>query len=441
MGRPSKHYVVVLVIALAILTANVDQPAAEIITPDLKNLKALVDAAAATMSMIVQFAGFSPGEQLDFTGHFTESAWSLAIAGKYETLAVELSFTASFNAIADRGAVASRGRIGGFQWTGRGSYLLADIGPRALSMILEFDARIPGSGRRPDIRIRKLSRFEERNDVVISEDIGTVQLTDHGRPVGRPLRETSADRFLRAGARTGTTQVTVADGTRLTGDFNLSDGTVRGSVTTIAQEEFKEERPVLDVKGVVTFPDAEERQTFLAEIFRKLFGSAISKAVKSKFGVNSSARAVIGSTTVGGVFQELDEGDVGILVAHGNGENFQLPDKSFATPRDVKGTEFEFKKTKVLVCLSCFSGKEGELGKAIAEKGAKIVLTSTSLQSDQNMANVLHAFTKLLTEGKTISEAFKAAEKEVKEEKGVRIDVAKGVDKNKSFDLSTGQQK
>jgi hypothetical protein len=244
----NKHYVLVVLTTLA-TTSAVGQVNAQIVTADLKNLKALTEGAVTTLSMIIQNFGFSKDEKLEFEGSFTESEWSLKIEGTYLTLPVELSFTGSLDGRSNRGTIDSSGKIGPSDWTGFGSYRFSDIGSKGFSMIFESEARI--NNRVLDIHVRKHWTFQRKGKHVVSEDIGTVQLTENGRPIGRPVRERSFDIFGVASPRTGTVEVTIADGSFLKGTFNL-DSEVIGSVLTVlalAQGQEEPEAMESEVEG------------------------------------------------------------------------------------------------------------------------------------------------------------------------------------------------
>jgi hypothetical protein len=220
-----------------------------------------------------------------------------------------------------------------------------------------------------------------------------------------------------------------------------SVATLSHAVSFVPEQDrqLRDDRPVLDVRSVVTFPDPQERRTYLEHFANRVFGTSTSRAVRERFGVSSSAIAVT-SGGVNAIFSELNKADIAVLVAHGSGDNFQLPNGTFASATDVTASNFSFSKTKVLVCLSCFSARTGGLGTALANKGAPIVITSTSLQSDEAMAQFMNVFLRLLTQGTTIDNAFTQAAMSVRDASGGTpfFDAATGTVRNLRRDLAAG---
>jgi hypothetical protein len=120
-----------------------------------------------------------------------------------------------------------------------------------------------------------------------------------------------------------------------------SVATLSHAVSFVPEQDrqLRDDRPVLDVRSVVTFPDPQERRTYLEHFANRVFGTSTSRAVRERFGVSSSAIAVT-SGGVNAIFSELNKADIAVLVAHGSGDNFQLPNGTFASATDVTASNW-----------------------------------------------------------------------------------------------------
>ena len=159
---------------------------------------------------------------------------------------------------------------------------------------------------------------------------------------------------------------------------------------------------------------------------------------------------------MGRVISDADRADVVVLQSHGlpTGGTFQLPDGTYANATDVRASNPSFSKVKLLVLTSCWSAN-GQLGQAFADKGAKIVLSGTGLQKDTDLGKFLAQFTKELSQGRTIADAFATAAQNTKindvgetpfwdakagQVTGIQYNLAPGVGPYGSFNLTNAKQ-
>ena len=233
-----KYHGLVTAAILSLMIGTVRNAEAQpIFSPDLKNVIALDEAAAATLFLTTIPFGFSVGEQLPFSGTFTESGWSLTMGGTYLSMPVNLSFNGSFNPSSNTGAFSSAGTIGVFPWTGSGSWSFTDVNPQTVSLDWSSQAIIGGQPGKPDFESSpKVITVREEGGFLVFEGTGLFRQTEDGRTVGVPHLQTTTARIpITAPPRVGSILFNLDSQIILTGAVNLDTRTVSGSLQTVPE--------------------------------------------------------------------------------------------------------------------------------------------------------------------------------------------------------------
>jgi hypothetical protein len=160
-----------------------------------KNFFTLNEAAILSDSIIVELVGLPTAQQLNFSGTYSDTGWSLAVQGNYQGLPVSLSYTGIFNQTLDTGTFTSIGTIGNMPWDASGNTSFTLI--QADTLIQDADLTLgPGSSIPADRVLnppKKHTSLGVQPSGIPYTDDGTVYPSLGGVPdFTKPMKERSS---------------------------------------------------------------------------------------------------------------------------------------------------------------------------------------------------------------------------------------------------------
>ena len=223
------------------------------------------------------------------------------------------------------------------------------------------------------------------------------------------------------------------------------------SLTHYDRMGLQDEKKQVQVSARFSFWDEKERKEYIG-CFNQWWTRAFTAAtIPSKYVFNpSNPQVLLDSTDEVGIVSELNKGDIGLLIAHGKGEEVYLPSGKAINIASFRNIEVrKGLKMKMMIACVCKSEAGGEkLADAFAEMGVQVVISGAMKDiEDEKLANFTRRFLAGATnkdkdKRESIDLAFKAAAKEVgfwdpKAEKpsGIVMKTAKGVDTSKYLEF------
>jgi hypothetical protein len=209
---------------------------AEPITLQERNLTALNNALLMTTSMLEQVFGPSIAT-LPYRGTFNESSWSAMLAGDYGSMAVNLTFSGTFDSTSQQGAFTATGTVGTTAWDELGVWSFADLDPDTVEMSWESAATVQlASGlTSPDRRGNGPVLRQQMGDLTIIQDFGFYRKTLFGVPLPFTGEFRIESETIRRGDQASVTVDLPDDLAILTGTADFAAGTTSGTIQVVPE--------------------------------------------------------------------------------------------------------------------------------------------------------------------------------------------------------------